>query len=164
VQRGFTLVELVTAMVIALVLAAALFPRAPSTESATISPRALQLASDIRYVQTLSMTSGSRYCVVIAANAYEIQTTTNNVCNAGAGTRQANPAGLGQSAPISLCSGCTVSATTLQFDGMGAPRDSSGAVLSGNTVITFTDSGNTRTITVSPTTGRVICNNGAASC
>src|SRR5205814_6797883 len=73
--RGFTLIELVLTMVLLGVLAVSFWPRAPTQQSMTLAARANQLASDIRYVQTLSMTRGVRFCIVMTASTYSLRTT-----------------------------------------------------------------------------------------
>lgn len=153
-MRGFTLIELVVTLLLISILAVSIWPRAPSSESITLNGRAEQLASDIRYVQTLSMTRGSRFCIVISGTGYELQTTSSNTCNSGAANREPHAGGLAQ--PIPVCSSCSLTATTVQFDGLGAPANSTGTALASDTVITISDDGGTKTVTISPVTGRVI--------
>jgi prepilin-type N-terminal cleavage/methylation domain-containing protein len=155
-MRGFTLIELVLVMLLASVLVVALLPRAPTKESLTISARAEQLASDLRYVQSLSMTRGSRYCVSLTASAYSL--TTTDAGNNCLGVTEPHPALLTQ--PIAICIGCmswtNLPASVIQFDGLGTPYTAAATALANNAVITIADSGSTRTITISPITGRVL--------
>lgn len=159
--RGFTLVEIVIVMLLASILAVTLWPRTPSSNSLTLNGRAEQLASDIRYAQTLSMTTGSRHCLTLQPTSgppysgYSV--TTGDTCS----TTVAHPAGLTQ--PVSLCSsGTCFTAPVLlndyvQFDGLGVPYTvANTTALAANAVITISDDGGTKTVTISPTTGRVV--------
>lgn len=160
--RGFTIIEVVITIVLLGILAAALLPRTPIREAVTILGRAEQLASDIRYAQTLSMTTGARHCLALdpaAGPPYSGYRLTNGAaCN----TTVVHPAGLTQ--PISLCSsGTCFTATSLpndyvQFDGLGVPYAVAGSAtaLAANAVITISDAGGTKNITISHTTGRVV--------
>lgn len=159
-NRGFTLVELIVSMLLISILAVAVWPRAPSRESLTLQARADQLASDIRYAQTLSMTTGQRHCLTLNPTAgppysgYTLTTAASNCV-----TAVAHPAGLAQ--PISLCvSGTCVTTPALandylQFDGLGIPYTAAATPLAANAVITISDDGS-KTVTVSPQTGRVL--------
>jgi prepilin-type N-terminal cleavage/methylation domain-containing protein len=155
VARGFTLIELVVTLLIASILAVAAWPRGPAKESLTLNGRADQLASDIRYVQTLSMTRGSRFCLVLTSSSYELQTTAANVCT---GTQEPHPAALVQ--PITLCAGCmswtNLPSNNVQFNGLGQPYTAAATALASNAVITLNDNGVVRTVTISPVTGRVL--------
>jgi prepilin-type N-terminal cleavage/methylation domain-containing protein len=159
-NRGFTLVELVLVLVLASILAISLWPRAPSTESMTLNGRAEQLASDIRYVQSLSMTTGARHCLTLMPlsgppyNGYQL-TTAASTC----ATTVQHPAGLNQPVPICASGNCiTVSGMTndyVLFDGLGAPYSDAATALAANAVITISDGGS-KTVTISPATGRVL--------
>jgi len=156
-MRGFTLIELVATLVLISILAVAVWPRAPSSDSLTLRGRAEQLASDIRYAQTLSMTRGSRFCVVITASDYELRTT--DAADSCTAVREPNPAGLGATGAISVCTSCLATSFggTLQFDGKGVPYTGPGAPLGGaGGTVTVSGDGGPKTITVSANTGRVI--------
>ena len=117
-HAGFTLIELVMVIVLIAILAITLVPRAPSKGSLTIAGQAQQLASDIRYVQTLSMTRGQRYCLNLTGTGYSM-TMTN--CSTSVGVE--HPAGV--AFPITL-DGVTLSWTSLPgalvtFTGKGKP-------------------------------------------
>lgn len=138
------------------ILAVSMWPRAPSTESITIHGRAEQLASDIRYVQTLSMTRGERFCLRLTNSGYSLNTTdAGNNCELAT---EPHPAGLEQ--PIAICSGCmswtNLPADLVQFNGLGTPYTAPAVTLGGDAVITIAEGGQARTVTISPATGRVL--------
>lgn len=158
-NRGFTLIELVLVMLVVGILAVSVWSRSTSRESLTLQARAEQLASDIRYAQTLSMTTGTRHCVALEPTSgppysgYSLRSDTN--CT----TAVTHPGGL--AVPISLClSGTCMTAPVLtndfvQFDGLGVPYSASATALAANAVITISDDGS-KTITITPQTGRVL--------
>lgn len=153
-EYGFSLVEFVMVIVLAAILIATFFPRAPTKGSLTIAGQAQQLASDIRYVQTLSMTRGQRYCLNLTSTGYSM-TMTN--CSTSVGVE--HPTGV--AFPITL-EGVTLSWTNLPgnlvtFKGKGEPYTDAAAAtaLAANAVITLAGDGGPRYVCVSPVTGRV---------
>jgi prepilin-type N-terminal cleavage/methylation domain-containing protein len=161
-MRGFTLVELVMVIVVMTILAIAILPRAPSSDSLTLRSRAEQLATDIRYIQSMSMTGAQRFCVVFAPAAgppysgYSLARNGVGACD----TAVAHPAGLAQ--PIDVCMGanCLTPVTNLpndfvMFDGRGAPFSAAAAALAANADITLTGDGGPVVVRITPVTGRV---------
>jgi MSHA pilin protein MshC len=150
---GFTVVELVAVIVLVAILAITAIPRFQDRNAIDVSAKAQQLASDIRYTQSLAMATGQRNRINLAATSYQITTSS--------GVPVVHPA-TGSTAPISLggvsLSGYNPPLTNnyLAFDAKGVPyTDVAGTTLNTNAVITLTESGSTRTVTVSPQTGRV---------
>lgn len=158
-NRGFTLVELVVTMLLVGILAVFLWQRAPARESLTLLGRAEQLAADIRYAQTLSMTTGERHCVVLEPNSGPPYSGYSLRRDAACATPVEHPAGATQ--PVSVCLGpacvsaVAVAGDELQFDGLGVPYSPAATQLVAPAVITLVDDGGSRTITISPQTGRV---------
>ena len=155
---GFTLVEMIVVLILTGILAAAVYSRAPTKEALSADGRAHQLASDIRYVQTLSMTRGQRFCIVIGASSYTLN-TTDIVSDACQATQEPHPALLTQPIPACDSGACMAPsgfAGTLQFDGRGTPYTAPGSPLGGDAVVTLALGGVTKTVTVSPVTGRVV--------
>lgn len=157
-MRGFTVIELVAVILIIAVLAVSLAPRAASRASLTLSARAKQLASDIRYVQTLSMTNGQRYCFKLTPSSpYSGYTLTT--ASSGCVTTVTHPGNLTQ--PVSVCTStnCVIAPLLpngyVQFDGLGQPYSAPTVALGSTAVITLTEDGISQTVTISPTTGRV---------
>jgi prepilin-type N-terminal cleavage/methylation domain-containing protein len=153
-HTGFTLIEMVMVLILIGVLAVVFVPRAPSKGSLTFAGQAQQLASDIRYVQTLSMTRGQRYCLNLTSAGYSM--TISN-CSTSVGVE--HPAGA--TFPITL-DGVTLSWTNLPgslvtFTGKGEPYTDSAATtaLAINAVITLNGDGGPGYVCVTPATGRV---------
>lgn len=155
-QTGFTLIELIVVLVLLGIFAAAVFVRAPARESLAADGRANQLASDIRYVQTLSMTRGQRFCIVVGTSTYTLNATdAGNNCAAAI----EHPAGLGPPVPACDSGACMTPsgfAGTLQFDGRGTPYTAAASPLATDAVVTLAQGGVSKTVTVSPVTGRVV--------
>jgi len=153
-ENGFTVAELVVILVLVAILAFTVIPRYQDKGAINVSALAEQLASDIRYTQSLAMTSGQRNRINLAVASYQITTS--------AGVPVAHPA-TGSSAAISLSnislSGYNPPLTNsyIAFDGKGIPyTDVAGTALSANATITLNSAGSTRQVVVSPQTGRVI--------
>ena len=153
-HSGFTLVELVAVILILGVLAFSVVPRFLDKGSIDAGAMAEQLANDIRYTQSLAMTSGQRNRINLTPTTYQIAT--------GAGASMAHPA-TGSTAAISLgsvsLSGYNPPLTNsyIAFDGKGIPyTDVSGIALATPATITLSSAGSTRQVVVSPTTGRVV--------
>jgi prepilin-type N-terminal cleavage/methylation domain-containing protein len=155
-QAGFTLVEIVVAILLIGILAYTVIPRYQNRSVFDVNAQAEQLASDIRYTQSLAMTSGQRNRINLAATSYQITTS--------AGVPAVHPA-TGSSAAISLTnvslSGYNppLNNNYIAFDGKGIPYTDVVAAtpLGANATITLSSPGTTpRQIVVSPQTGRVI--------
>jgi MSHA pilin protein MshC len=146
--RGFTLVELTITLVVVAIMAVAMLPRSPERQI-NLSAQADQLASDIRYTQSLAMTHGQRFRINFNAASYLIDTAAG-----GAVTHPHT----GNTAAIDLGNGITLSATTfpfIVFDGRGTPYDNIGTLLAADAVVTLTADGQTTWVLISPQTGRV---------
>lgn len=156
---GFTLIELIVVIVLIGALAYFAMPRV-AIAPLSLRAQAEQLASDVRYVQALSMTQGQRHCLNIdGADSYRIR---NNNCS----TTMAHPA-TGTTASIVLANASLSTtnlsvANTLEFDGRGRPTTVSSApscnfaLTTCGGVITLAAGGETRAVRVSPETGRVV--------
>lgn len=153
-HAGFTLIEMVVMLTLIGILAVVFVPRAPGKGSLTFAGQVQQLASDIRYVQTLSMTRGQRHCLNLTSSGYSM--TTSN-CSTSAGVE--HPAGA--TFPIAL-SGLTLSWSGLPgnlvtFTTKGEPFTDAAATtaLAANAVITLSGDGGPGYVCISPVTGRV---------
>jgi len=158
-SRGFTLVELIVVILVIGVLAFVVSPRL-SQNTIELSSQAEQVATDIRYAQTLSMTRGGalgaqgRYCIFFTATGYQLRHNNNSYATPCA-TAVAHPAN-GSTAVIVL-SGAAVATANLtggyiEFDTKGQPT--SFAAPASNATITLNATGGPRTVIVSPVTGK----------
>lgn len=151
-QAGFTIVELVLVLLLVGILTVAAFARLPES-SLNLAAQADQLLADIRYVQSLSMIGGQRYCINLTATTYRI---TNTAC----ATTIAHPA-TGTATSITLGRSITMAWTNLpnnyaQFDGKGQPYVDAAAntLLAAESVITLSKDGQSTTVRITPETGR----------
>ena len=154
VLKGFTLIELVMVLILISILAVFASINWPG-RSINLAAQAEQLVNDIRYAQTLGMTKGQRYrWVKTSATSYQI---TNN-----SGTAIIMPSG---GTTITLGTGISFGTlinlpnNLIAFDGQGIPyidTATPGTALAANASIPLTADGQTKTIVVSPQTGRVI--------
>ena len=148
VQRGFTLVELVVVLVLLGIVAATVGVRM-SGSSSNLGAQADQLASDIRYVQSLSMTRGQRHCIAFTVASYQI---TNTNCAA----LVVLPTSVN---PMPMGSGTTLAFTNalITFDTLGRPFTDAAATtaLAAVSVITLRGGGQNATVRITPQTGLV---------
>ncbi len=150
--RGFTLVELTVTLVVVAILAVAMLPRSPERQI-NLSVQADQLASDIRYTQSLAMTHGQRFRINFNAASYLIDNLT--------GVPAVIHPHTGTAAAILLGNGITLATTNafIVFDGRGTPYNTAvlpGTLLAADAIITLTASGQTQLVRISPQTGRVL--------
>ena len=155
-MKGFSLIELVIIILITSILAVYVIYNWPSP-ILNVNAQAQQFANDIRFARSLSVTRGERYRIVrLSANSYTI---TNS-----AGTAITFPSGKNS---VTLQTGITFGAwnnlpnNLIAFDSKGAPyinSTSPGTTFNTNTNYTILLNGNnaTATVSVSPTTGRVV--------
>lgn len=157
-KSGFTLVELVVTLIVVAILAATFAPRLAS-ESINVGALAEQLAGDIRYVQSLSMTEGKRHCINLTAPSTSYSLTTDLLL-AACPTAVTHPAT--GSSTVQLISGASITSVTnlpngfAAFNGKGIPYTDAATTLAADAVITLTIGPDSRTVSISTQTGRVI--------
>ena len=152
-NTAFTLIELIVVILITTILASIAITQWPGARI-NLNAQAQQLASDIRYTQTLAMSRATEYTLNVTATTYSITT--------GGGAAVNNP--ITGSATVTLGTGITItiSPTNLPnnlvtFNSLGEPYINTTATtaLANAAVITLTSGGITKTITIQPQTGRV---------
>ena len=159
IDRGFTLVELVMVLLLIGILAFVVLPRT-SQNTLELSSQAEQLATDIRYAQTLSMTRGAalgtqgRYCIFFTATGYQFR--HNNNSYATPCTTAVNHPATGSTATIVLSGTAVATAnltgTYIEFDTKGQPT--SFTLPTNNATVTLNATGGPRVVVVSPVTGK----------
>ena len=150
-QNGFSLPELIAVIVIASVLAATALTKW-SGSGINLAAQAERIASDIRYIQSYSATHDQRYRINFLSDRYGFTNLTGV-------TALLHP--VANTAQVMLENGVTLTTTHtyLAFDGLGAPYTAAtvpGTALASTAIVTLTSGGTSRTVRVSPETGRVV--------
>lgn len=152
-SRGFTLLELVTVIVILGVLAIVAVPRLSGRSGFDSRGFYDKAAAVVRAAQKTAV--AWRTNVFVCVSGAQVIAGTPNSC----ATPLVGPSGgnLTEAAP----SGVTLNVVTFGFDGLGRPVDSAGVTLAAATTITFTSTipdDPARQIVVQPQTGYVVAN------
>src|SRR6266581_78847 len=161
--RGFTLTELIVAMVVVAVIAAIAAPRM-SNDPLVVATQAEQLAADIRYVQSLAMTQAATAPAQARYRINFVSASTYTFTKAD-GTAVPHPL-TGSTAAIALSSGVTMTLpptnlgnSLLGFDGQGIPYTDAAVSVPLAVVATasirLAKKADFRTVTVAPQTGLV---------
>ncbi len=148
-KRGFTLVELIVMITLISILAFAALGRMPNL-SINLGAQADQLVADIRYVQSLAQTSAQRHCIAFTAVNYQV--SSGNTCIGAVVMPDA-------ANPVPLAAGIThapITTALLVFNTLGQPFTDAAAAtpLAAEAVITLNGAGESRTVRVTPQTGR----------
>ena len=150
--QGFSLIEVIMVIAVISILAVIPFFSLPSA-SINLDGQAQQLANDIRYTQSLSMTKAQRYRLVIGAGSYQILNTAGTAVQFASGNTT-----------VTLNSGISFGTLTnlpnslIAFDGNGIPYTTTGTpgtALAANATIPLQQSGSTKTVVITPLTGKV---------
>lgn len=151
---GFSLIEFLIVIVIIAILAIMPLFNWPGT-SINIGAEAQAFANDIRYTQSLSMTKNLRYHIAqITSTTYQIISSAGTpiILSNGLTTMTLNNG-------ISFSSWGNLTNNLVEFDGRGVPYATVGSTtpLTVGTVyqITLAGGGQTKSITVTPQTGKV---------
>lgn len=154
-DKGFTLVELVTVLVVAAILAAVAAPRFFSRQAFEERGFYDQVLATLRYAQRVAIAERREVCVALTASTVSLGLNPSTTAGAACTAIVRSP---GESAPyaIAVPSGLTLAlapAGSFRFNGLGQPVSDAGALLGDQTItLTGTD---VRTITVWSQTGYV---------
>ena len=149
-QTGFTLVELIIVIVVLGTLSAYAVMRSVSTAEITLPSQAETMASNIRHAQTLAYTSGNRMRLTINAGingSYAVACVTGTT-----------PCSTDFS--VTVEKDVALAGSTLYFNSLGQPSDSSGNPLSNATsyalcVPSCAPGNSSKTVSVAAQTGLV---------
>ena len=147
--KGFTLIELIMVMVVLSIVAAIASMRMPG-DGINVAALAEQLASDIRYTQSLAMSRGQRFSINFTANDYQIMDNAGLPLPhpaTGLNTTTLTPAVLsGYNPPLTN--------NYVAFNSLGVPYTAPTTAQVALATLTLTSGGQTATVTVAPQTGR----------
>ena len=162
-SKGFTLIELILVLVIVGILAAVVFIAAEPYKGIKLEAAAKKVAADLEYTRNLAISTARWYGVsfeVNPVNTYRVYQTD--------GTLDApieNPAQLGKDFVVDLhdyYGGVTINSVDIaggnqvEFHPLGRPyNDRNGSSLAAAGIITLGYAGLTRTIEITPNTGRI---------
>ena len=154
-SRGFTLVELVTVIVLVSVLTVYAAVKWPANSELKLPAQADLLATHIRHIQALAMHWGQPLRLSISGGAYSVSCVTVSANPPCDNTPVVDPV-TNQAFSISLEAGISLSGAATDFDTMGRPV-SGGALIDTIPARTFTLSadGATYSVVLEPLTGFV---------
>lgn len=160
--KGFTIIELLVIIIVISVIAAFVSFKYPGT-SLTLPQQTQRMGNDLLYTQTLSMTQGNRYCLVMNGNTYQIiNSATNTALSLALGNTTVTLAS-------GLSFGTILPANTamIVFNGQGTPYYSAATSCSAANAaaatqlvttgsIPITNGSITSTVFITPYTGSVL--------
>ncbi len=152
-ELGFSLIELIIIIILVGILGVYATEKFPGSV-VNLDAQAQELSNDIRFAQSLSMTKGQRYRFVkLSSTTYQILNAAGSAVILGTGNNI-----------ITLNTGITFGTLSnlpnslVAFDGNGTPYVDTalpGTTLTASASIPMTDGVNTKTVLISPETGRV---------
>lgn len=152
-SNGFTLIELMAVLMIIGILSTVVFFNWSPTYM-NLAAQEQQLANDIHFAQSLSMTTGQRYrWVKISSNTYQIMNSAGTPILLAMGSTTATLNG-----NITFGTLTNLPNNLVAFDGTGAPYSTTGSpgtALAATAVIPLTSGGDTETVSITPQTGQV---------
>jgi prepilin-type N-terminal cleavage/methylation domain-containing protein len=150
-HKGFTLIELVIVIVLIVIIAVYVAPRLGDVTAMKAGAFADKLRADIRYAQNLAMTQNQRVRVTFAANSYSITIAGNPIADPASGRNYPVALGAGDYTGISITTPTGFSGDYVEFNSLGVPYDSGGA-LAADKSVTVTGG---QTVLVTAQTGAV---------
>jgi type II secretory pathway pseudopilin PulG len=154
-SQGFSLVELVVIICVIAIMSVSVM-LTNQTPGVSVVAQANQLVDDIRYTQSLAMTKGVRYGLVIttATSSYQIVNASGAALMLARGSTTMT---LGQG--ISFGAITNLAGNIISFDGLGNPYNTSvaaGTALASTATIVLSAGTLTSTVSITPNTGMVI--------
>ena len=161
-QNGFSLIELAVVIVILGIVGLSSFVYIGFFKSVKLDGTADKLASDLQYVQSVAMSTATWYGVSFEAspaNKYYVYTTTGTV-----DVLIMDPAKFGSNLVVdtlqqfdtSISSVSISGGNKIEFSPLGQPfSDKLGLPLSAEAIITLSSGNYSKTVRITPNTGRV---------
>ncbi|MBM4131628.1 hypothetical protein FJ250_11485 [bacterium] len=153
---GFTLVELITILVVVAILAAVAAPRFFTRSAFEERGFYDEVLATLRYAQRVAIAERREVCVALTASSVALSLNPSTTSGAACSATVNDP---GSSTPyaIAVPAGLTLSMTfpnaSFRFNGLGQPVDNAGNAL-GNQTLTLSGA-DTRTVTIWGQTGYV---------
>lgn len=149
---GFTLMELVTIIVIVSILGAMALPRFVGGTSFDVFGFSEQLSQTLRLAQKMAQASRRTTCVTIAASGVTLQ-RSGTVGSATCDTVLPNPV-TNSTAALKIPGGVLVTETVIRFNAQGQPVSATGAVFSAQQDIVISGE-HSRIVSIAGETGYV---------
>lgn len=155
--EGFTLIELVTTILILLLLGAFIASRLTTVDTVTLASEADMIRGHIRYAQLRAMSSSTIWGINSTGGSYWLFKDGDINTKELLPAESARDDGDGDDYVVTLPSGITMSAGLVAFDSWGVPyTDAAGTTAAvADLTATVTDGTDSRTITVARETGFV---------
>ncbi|OGW58640.1 MAG: hypothetical protein A2Z09_03215 [Nitrospirae bacterium RBG_16_43_8] len=161
-DRGFTLIETIIVMVIAVILAAVVAVRWSPFDTIKLNSATRKVAADIRYAHKVAISTQTRAAIFFTANGYDVYQNYASVilapspgdpCSDNGGNFQVdfNAGRCSNYSSVTITSPVT---NPIAFNALGTPVDSGGTSITSQTV-TVIYKGTNNAITVEQGTGRV---------
>lgn len=153
-SSGFTLIELVTVIVLAAILSVYAVTKWPGDRALKLPAQAELFAAHLQHIQALAMDWGQSLRLTVNSNGYSVSCVSASATPPCDNSPVVDPS-TNQAFSISLESGLTLSGTaTTDFDPLGRPV-TAGALITASPARTFTFNadGASQTVTLSPLTG-----------
>lgn len=151
--HGFSLIEMIIVIMVISIVGGSFALITYQPYPIELTATANQLASDLRYTQSLSMTKGARYRLQsVSGNQYQIinETTGTPVMLALGSTTVTMGGG------ITFGTATNIPNSLIAYDGWGAPYvDTANTALTATATIILQVGTQTQTVTILPVTGRV---------
>ncbi|MBN1793376.1 MAG: GspH/FimT family protein [Candidatus Omnitrophica bacterium] len=157
------MLEMIMIIVVIAILAVLAIPRFDTYYDLKLNGAARKLISDIRYVQQISISKHTGYGLEFdtGGNSYRVFLVSSDATIPDPTTRTNMIIDYDTSAEFA---GIDLNAVNfggtaeLRFSSLGEPRDANNTALAASGTVTLVYQGRTKTVTVTPETGRATCN------